>query len=150
MKSQNDYVEIYEILMYIHVYVDMYVRICTRRFVCTGSWRLIGCLMSQVIFIFCKRAINYRVLLRKLTWTDKASYESSPPCSVYTWICRYLRSIYSRKYAFTKSWVSLIHVLESCVWERHEKLEWWCWDIWNHDMVKTYVSFAKEPYKRDS
>ena len=37
MKSQNDYVEIYEILMYIHVYVDMYVRICTRRFVCTGS-----------------------------------------------------------------------------------------------------------------
>ena len=29
---------------------------------------------------FCKRATNYRALLRKMMYKDKASYESSPPC----------------------------------------------------------------------
>jgi len=37
---------------------------------------LIGCFKLQVIF--CKRATNYRALLRKITYRDKASYESSP------------------------------------------------------------------------
>ena len=31
--------------------------------------------------IFCKRATNYRALLRKMTCEDKASYESTPPCT---------------------------------------------------------------------
>jgi len=35
------------------------------------------CLELQVIF--CKRATNYRALLRKMTYKDKASYASSPP-----------------------------------------------------------------------
>ena len=40
---------------------------------CNTGWRrLIGCLKLQVIFR--KRAINYRVLLRKMTYEDKASY----------------------------------------------------------------------------
>ena len=39
-----------------------------------------GCLKLQVIF--CKRATNYRALLRKMIYEDKASYESTPPCSV--------------------------------------------------------------------
>jgi len=43
----------------------------------TGWRRLMGCLKLQVI---CKRATNYRAFLRKMTYEDKASYGSSPPC----------------------------------------------------------------------
>jgi len=45
----------------------------------TGSQRPIGCLKLQVLFR--KRATNYRVLLRKMTFEDKAFYGSSPPCN---------------------------------------------------------------------
>ena len=45
----------------------------------TGWQRCIGCLKLQVFFR--KRATNYRDLLWKLTYNDKASYESSPPCT---------------------------------------------------------------------
>ena len=45
----------------------------------TGWRRPIGCLKLQVIFR--KRASNYRALLRKMTYEDKASYGPSPPCS---------------------------------------------------------------------
>ena len=38
----------------------------------TGWWRLIGCLKLWVIFR--KRATNYRALLRKMTYEDKASW----------------------------------------------------------------------------
>jgi len=43
-----------------------------------GWRRPIGCLKVQVIFR--KRATNYRALLRKMTYEDKASNGSSPPC----------------------------------------------------------------------
>ena len=44
-----------------------------------AGWRRpIGCLKLQVIFR--KRATNYRALLRKMTYKDKGSYRSSPPC----------------------------------------------------------------------
>ena len=45
----------------------------------TGWRRPIGCLKLQVIFR--KRATNHRALLRKMTYKDKASYGSSPPCT---------------------------------------------------------------------
>ena len=45
----------------------------------TGWRRLIGCLKLQVIFR--KRATNYRALLRQMTYEDKASYDSTPPCT---------------------------------------------------------------------
>jgi len=48
----------------------------------TGWRRLIGCLKLQ--FIFCKRATNYRALLRKMTYKDKQSYASSLPCTCDT------------------------------------------------------------------
>jgi len=44
----------------------------------TGWRSVIECLKSQVIFR--KRATNHRALLRKVTYKDKASYGSSPPC----------------------------------------------------------------------
>jgi len=45
----------------------------------TGWRECIGCLKMQVFF--CKRATNFRVLLRKMTYKDKASYVVTPPCS---------------------------------------------------------------------
>ena len=42
-------------------------------------WRRIGCLTLQVSF--CKKASNYRALLRKMACEDKASYGSSPLCN---------------------------------------------------------------------
>jgi len=48
----------------------------------TGWRRPMWCLNSQVIF--CKRATNYRALLRRMTYKDKAAYGSSPPG---TWVC---------------------------------------------------------------
>jgi len=44
----------------------------------TGWRRLTGCQRLQVVS--CKRATNYRALLRKMTCQDTASYGSSPPC----------------------------------------------------------------------
>ena len=43
-----------------------------------GWRRPIRCLKLQVIFR--KRATNYRALLRKITYEDKAPYVSAPPC----------------------------------------------------------------------
>jgi len=45
---------------------------------CTGWRRLIGSPKLQIIFH--KRATKYRLLLRKMTYKDKGSYESTPPC----------------------------------------------------------------------
>jgi len=37
--------------------------------------------MPSLQVIFRKRATNYRALLRKMTYKDKASYDSTPPCT---------------------------------------------------------------------
>jgi len=47
-------------------------------YVGTGWRRLIGSPKLQIILH--KRATKYRALLRKITYKDKGSYESSPPC----------------------------------------------------------------------
>jgi len=51
------------------------------------SWLL------RISVIFRKRAINYKALLRKLTYKDKASYASSPPfdSTVQRWLRRIFR-----------------------------------------------------------
>ena len=54
----------------------------------TGWRRLVGSLKLQILFH--KRATKCRSLLRKMTYKDKGSYESSPPCicnvtTAYTW-----------------------------------------------------------------
>ena len=48
----------------------------------TGWRRLIGFPKLQIIFRVHKRATKSRSLLRKITYKDKGSYESSPPCIV--------------------------------------------------------------------
>ena len=64
---------------------------------CTGWRRLIGSPKLQIIFH--KRAIKYRSLLRKMTYKDKGSYESSPPCTTlpHTSMCH------------TSMWGGVIH-----------------------------------------
>ena len=66
----------------IHVSLRMQIYVCL--YVCvpyfdTGWRRLIGSPKLQIIFH--KRATKYRALLRKMTYKDKGSYESSPPCT---------------------------------------------------------------------
>jgi len=46
----------------------------------TGWRRLIGSPKSQIVFH--KKTTKYRSILRKMTNTDKGSYESSLPCSI--------------------------------------------------------------------
>jgi len=55
----------------------------TRR--ATGWRRRIGCLKLQDIFH--QRATIYRFLLHKVTFEDKASYDSTPPCRL---TCTYI------------------------------------------------------------
>jgi len=61
----------------------------------TKEWRrLIGSPKLQVTFH--KRATKYRALLRKMTYKDKGSYESSPPCIYVStvWECLPFENIY--------------------------------------------------------
>ena len=51
----------------------------------TGWRRLIGSLKLQIIFH--KRATKYGSLLRKMTYIDKGSYESLPPCNTRMRAC---------------------------------------------------------------
>jgi len=64
----------------------------------TTLWRrLIGCLKMQVVFR--KRATNYRALVRKILYQDKASYGGSPPC-----ICNvYMQRLYAMTVQATAS-----------------------------------------------
>ena len=63
----------------------------TWMFTCIGWRRPIGCLKLRIIFR--KRATNCRALLRKMTYEDKASYDSAPPCmhSVLSQLVVFLR-----------------------------------------------------------
>jgi len=57
----------------------------------TGWRRLIGCLKLKVTF--CKRATNYRALLRKMTQKDKAPYDSTPALWLYATLYTYSLSL---------------------------------------------------------
>jgi len=70
------YIYVY-IFIYIHTYVlHIHIYTCITD---TGWRRLIGSPTLQIIFH--KRAIKYRSLLREMTYTEKGSYGSSPPCT---------------------------------------------------------------------
>ena len=56
------------------IYICIYIHLAH-----TGWRRLMGSPKLQITFH--KRATKYRSLLRKMTYKDKGSYESSPPCT---------------------------------------------------------------------
>jgi len=82
----------------------------------TGWRRLIGCLKLQVIFR--KSASNYRALLRKMTYEDKASCDSTPLCIYLTWLLYMWRDSYicdmTRTYVMMRVWLT-----------RHACGSWW-------------------------
>ena len=86
-----------------------------------GWRRSTGCLKLQVIF--CNRATNYRALLRKITFTDRASYDVR-------------HSV----------WQSL-----GCMTPVHHESTFVCDMNWGGFVgsFKLQASFAKEPYNRD-
>ena len=88
------------VTLLLYMWHDSYTRECTyaahilpkqRKCRCSApihaGWpRLIGSPKLQIIFH--KRATKYRSRLRKMTYEDKGSYESSPPCMwglIHTW-----------------------------------------------------------------
>jgi len=70
----------------------------------TGWRRCIGCVQLQVSFH--KRATNYRSLLQKMTYEDKASYASSPPCVYMTFPYTYIHT-YIYMYVRIHDYISL-------------------------------------------
>ena len=77
------------VLLLLSLYVSM--SLFTRLALSTGWPRLIGWLKLQVIFY--KRATNYRAFLREMTYKDKPSYGSLPPCIA---VCLYV-SVYASR-----------------------------------------------------
>jgi len=84
----NSWWTIYEFIydfIYYFIYQFIYEFICEFMMDDTGWRRLMGSRKLQIIFH--KRATKYRSLLRKMTYKDKGSYESSPPCTwIHIWI----------------------------------------------------------------
>ena len=97
--------------MYIYVwYKDIYALVMT---VDTGWRRLIGCLKLQVIFR--KRATNYRALLRKITYEDKASYDSTPPCMTFHKMYNRVLHDYTYTYTCVYTYVRIYIYIYICV-----------------------------------
>ena len=72
--------------LYVHVNTVIAMHSDHRIFSRDTGWRRpIGCLKLQAIFR--KRATNYRALLRKMTYRNKAFYDCSPPCTACAWKC---------------------------------------------------------------
>jgi len=84
---------------------------------CYRWQKLIGCLKLQVIFR--KRATNYRALLRKMTYEDKASYDFTPPCG-------------GMVISFHVKWDDFISF--TCEFISHVKCEW------VNDMCRSHVT----------
>jgi len=102
---------------------------------CTGWRRLVGCLKLQMIFR--KRATDYRALLRKMTYKDKASYDSTPPCSI---------APYTKNHGITRAYTYIWVVCCSV---------WWCVAVcctWYHcaylSETHSYISMCAYVYTR--
>ena len=81
---------------------------------CTGWRRLIGCLKLQVIFH--KRATNYTSLVRKVTYEDKACYDSTPPCSTALHSsCTFLRECVALPYIHPTSYTFSYSLYTCCL-----------------------------------
>jgi len=100
---------------------------------CTGWRRPIGFLKLQVIFR--KRATNYRALLRKMTYEDKASYGSSPHPVVHAcWMVLFVWCRGSGRCIYILALIKLSCVLKTAVYSK---------EPYNHQ--KEPYLHAKEP-----
>jgi len=92
----------FKLLLYIYMRCTCNGNVSSSRLT-TGWRRLIESPKFQILFH--KRATKYRSILRKMTYKDKGSYESSPPCNIndthtYIYVCIY-RHIHVYKYVLS-------------------------------------------------
>ena len=113
----------------IHIYI--YTYICM--YIYTGWRRPIGCLLLQVMFL--KRAINSRALLRKMTYKDKASYGSSPPCTRITHIQRVWQNMLQNN-TETRSVAVYVHKYVRTQTHKHIHTHMY---VYTHTHTHTYV-----------
>jgi len=107
----------------------------------TGWRKLIGSPKLQIIFH--KRATKYRLLLLKMTYKDKGSYESSPLCICHSQhdsvIHKMNESCLSINHYMNESCLSINHNMnESCLSINHNMNES-CLSI-NHNMNESCLS----------
>jgi len=73
-----------DVHIYIHIYIYIYLYMHKYICECTYIYLYIYICPHQLPLclqvIFRKRAINYRALLRKMTYEDKVPYDYTPPC----------------------------------------------------------------------
>jgi len=116
--SVGDTIHSYEsIHMYAYETIHMYsyAFICDNPYVFICDYSYETCQRRVFTWVWVrvgdKLATNYRALLRKMTYTDKASYDSTPPCSAQyecdctTHECEFTKhDCSSRKRAYCFSW----------------------------------------------
>ena len=100
--------------------------LCKRTILHTGWRSLIGCLKLQVILH--KRATNYSALLQKITYEDKASYDSTPPCIAessqqlvefiihFWWIRRAVEMIQHTTIELHKTYIYIYSYIHTCTY----------------------------------
>jgi len=104
------------------------------RVTATGWRRPIGCLKLHVIFR--KRASNYRAVLWKMTYKDKASYGTLPPCMIRT--CGMTHQ-YMRHDAFVgEAWLVVVcAMVHSYMWHDSCIYKYICKYVYTYNYVYT-------------
>ena len=104
----------------------------------TGWRRPIGCLKLQVIFR--KKATDYRALLRKMTYEDKASYDSTPPCIILMNKRLFESEIFMRATINSELDVTWLYLSNHSIWIIHilffkKNIFVWKWDMYPHQKL---------------
>jgi len=124
-----------------------YLQILVRWTFRTGWRRLTGCLKLQIIFR--ERATNHRALLRKMTYADKASYDSTPHETEwlqwvmwFVFVTRMSASCRTYKWGSSHLWVS--HVTH--INEPSHTYEWVMSHIWMSHV--SHMNLSCHTYER--
>jgi len=101
------------VYIYIHTYVHTFkYMIISEWSSTTGCRRLTGSPKLQIIFH--KRATKYRSILKKMTYKDKGSYQSSPPCRtrcIHNWyLCVKCIHTYRHTREQTNAYTNMRHI----------------------------------------
>jgi len=126
------------IRIYVYAYLHVWI-IYMNTYIRTGWQSLIGSLKLQITFH--KRATRYTSLLRKMTYKDKRSYESSPPCSV-TRLCVFTYKCV-REYVYTYMRIYICDVYMNTYIRRYKHVYTYSC---THVYVNTYICICVFTY----
>jgi len=122
-------------------------------------WIPMGCLKLR--FSLRKRATNYRALLRKMTYKDKASYDSTPPWSIawraagtthsyVTWLIHCGRVIRDMTRPYVTWLIHICHMTHSYTSRDSLVYVTWLIHMWYdsviYDMPHSYMSHDSSIY----